>query len=335
MYRGRRPDQGIAGRRPLEPPYEPSREIVMKTAWNRREFLTTAAGVGAAAGALGLPGPAGAQAPTAGARREPKFKLGLVTYNVGAAFDLPTLLKVLSAAGFAAVEFRTTHAHKVEPDLSADARADVKKRCADAGIVAWGLGSVCEFHSPDPAVVRKHVEDCRQFVKLAADIGARGVKVRPNGLPKNVPVDKTLEQIGKALTECGKAAADAGVEIWVEVHGGGTQDPAAMRKIMDHAAHPAVGVCWNSNPTDVKNGSIAESFELLKKNLLSCHINELVSGYPYRELFAALNGHGYDRYTLNEVGNPVVEAVNAREPQQAVRFLKYYKALWTELARPV
>src|SRR3954454_1587681 len=122
--------------------------------------------------------------------------------------------------------------------MGGEARADVKKRCADAGVVPWSLGSVCEFHSPDADVVKKNIETCRDFVKLAADIGAKGVKIRPNGLPKNVPVEKTLEQIGKSLTECGKAAADSGVEIFVEVHGPGTQEPPNIRKIMDHAAHP-------------------------------------------------------------------------------------------------
>ena len=55
----------------------------------------------------------------------------------------------------------------------------MRKKCADAGLLQTSLGSVCEFHSPDPAVVRKNVEDCREWVLLAKDIGARAVKVRP------------------------------------------------------------------------------------------------------------------------------------------------------------
>src|SRR5947209_5720674 len=82
-----------------------------------------------------------------------------------------------------------------------------------------GCGTVCEFHSPDATVVKKNIETCKRFVQLASDIGGRGVKVRPNGLPRDVPVERTLEQIGKALIPCGQAAAAAGVEIWVEVHG--------------------------------------------------------------------------------------------------------------------
>src|SRR5262249_37196414 len=152
--------------------------------------------------------------------------LGLVTYNVAAAWDLDTVLRVSKEAGIAAVEFRTTHKHGVEPSLTKDQRATVKKKCADAGVLIWGCGSVCEFQSTDPDVVKKNIETCKQFVGLVADIGGKGVKVRPNGIPTGADLDKTLEQIGKALVPCGQAAKDAGIDIWVEVHGKTTAIPA-------------------------------------------------------------------------------------------------------------
>src|SRR5262249_60541708 len=144
------------------------------------------------------------------------------TYNIAARWDLPTILRVCRDVGLAAVEFRTTHKHGVEPSLSKEQRREVRRRCADAGVQVWGCGTVCEFHSPSAEVVRKNIETCKAFVELSADIGGRGVKVRPNALPPGVPEEKTLEPIGKALIECGKAAQDAGVEVQVEVHGPGT-----------------------------------------------------------------------------------------------------------------
>jgi sugar phosphate isomerase/epimerase len=286
----------------------------------RRELLAGVSGA-LAAGTLGVVDRAEAQ--IAG---DPPFKLGTVTYNVPKDWDLPTLCKLLPQAGVSGIEFRTTHAHGVEPSLSASQRAEVKLRCADAGLTIWGLGTVCEFQSPNPAEVRKHVESCAEFVKLAKEIGARGVKVRPNGLPKDADTEKTLEQIGKTLRECGDVARDHGVEIWVEVHGGGTQVPANMRKIMDHCGHKSVGICWNSNPTDVENGSVRGAFDLLKPFLMSCHINNLWGPYPYRELFSLLRTAGYDRYTLCEVGSAV-------KAEDGVLFFQCYKGLWKELAR--
>jgi len=200
-----------------------------------------------ALGAAGLAaGPAAAEAPAKADDNKPKFRLGLVTYNLAANWDLPTLLKVCHDAGVSPVEFRTTHKHGVEPSLSKDERKDVKKRCADAGVDIWGCGTVCEFQSPDPAVVQKNIETCKQFVELVADIGGKGVKVRPNGLPDGVEVPRTLDQIGKALIPCGKAADDAGLEIWVEVHGKGTAHPPYMKTVMEACGHPKVGLTWNS-----------------------------------------------------------------------------------------
>lgn len=260
----------------------------------------------------------------------PKFKLGTVTYNVPKDWDLPTLLKVCKETGVAAVEARTTHKHGIEPSLTAEQRKDVKKQFADASIVFWGCGSTCEFHSTDPGVVKKNVEECKKFVALVHDLGGRGVKVRPNGVPKGADERKTFEQIGKALQECGKAAADAGVEIWVEVHGPVTQLPKNMRAIMEACGHKAVGVTWNSNATDVENRSVAKSFELLRPWIRSCHINDLENDakgkYPYRELFRLLRESGYDRYTLCEVGK-------AYPPDEGAEFFRKYKALWEKLAK--
>lgn len=286
---------------------------------SRRQFLAASA-----AAPLLIPAVANAVEPAKGVA---KFKLGLVTYNVAKDWDLPTLLKHCKAAGVAAVECRTTHKHGVEPTLTADQRKEVKKQFADSGVVFWGCGSTCEFHSEDPAVVKKNVEECKRFVELVHDLGGSGVKVRPNGVGKGMTVEQACEQIGKALVVCGKAAADAGVEIWVEVHGPkeSTALPKNMKAIMDACGHKAVGVTWNSNATDVIDGKLDEGFDLLKKHIRSCHINDLGGKYPYRDLFAKLKGIGYDRYTLCEVGTPV-------KAEEGEKFLADYHKQWKELA---
>jgi sugar phosphate isomerase/epimerase len=290
---------------------------------SRRRLLQ--AGVAAAA----LPAPALAADSQPG---PPPFRLGLVTYNVARLWDLDTILKVCKSVGLAAVELRTTHAHGVEPTLSADQRKDVKARFVDSGVQFWGCGTVCEFQAADAGVVKKNIEECKRFVQLAADLGGKGVKVRPNGLPKEkVPLDKTLEQIGKSLIPCGKAAADAGIEIWVEVHGAVTCEPANIKTIMEHCGHASVGLTWNSNPQDVSKDSVADAFRLLRPWVRSCHINELYKDaagqYPYRELFRLFRATGYDRVTLCEVGRTPPDV------DSGIEMLRYYKALWTALCR--
>ena len=73
-------------------------------------------------------------------------------------------------------------------------------------------------------MLRKNIEETKAFIKLCHDVGGSGVKVRPNGLPAGVPVDKTLEQIGKSLDEVAAFGEGYGVEIRLEIHGRGTSE---------------------------------------------------------------------------------------------------------------
>lgn len=218
------------------------------------------------------------------------------------------------------MELRTTHKHGVELSLGKGERAEVKKRFADSRVRLVSLGTTCEYESPEAATVEKNIEETRRWCELAQDLGCLGVKVRPNGFPKDVPHPQTLDQIGHALTRCGDAARDHGVEIWMEVHGLGTQDPMNAHQILSVANHPSVGACWNSNPPDVENGSVKGSFDLLKPWIRSCHINNLDNkAYPWRELFTLFRSIHFDRYTFAEVAEPSCEPL---------RLMSYYHAVW-------
>lgn len=249
------------------------------------------------------------------------MKLGLVTYNMAKDWDIPTIIERCKATGFEGVELRTTHAHGVEVGLSAAARREVRKRFEDSPVRLAGLGGTFEYHAADAGVLRQNVEGTKEYVRLAHDVGAPGVKVRPNGFPEGVSREKTIEQIGKALRECGEFAKDYGVQVRLEVHGRETCQPANIRKMMDVADHDNVFVCWNSNAQDVVDGSVRQSFDLLKHKIALVHINELHTAYPYRELFRLLQWHGYGGFCLAEIpGSPDAE-----------RVMNYYRALFRAL----
>src|SRR4029078_13194847 len=122
------------------------------------------------------------------------------------------------AAQFEGVELRTTHAHKLVVNLTKAQRAEVSNRFEDSKVQLMGLGSTFDNHTPDQAKLKKDIEATKEYIVLAHDVGSTGVKVRPNGLPKEVPVEKTLEQIGRSLHELGEFAAGYGQQIRLEVH---------------------------------------------------------------------------------------------------------------------
>ena len=246
-------------------------------------------------------------------------QLGIVTYNIARDWDLDTILKRLEALDYEGVELRTSHAHKVEVNLNKAEREEVRKRFDGSPVQLAGLGSAFEYQAADPAVVRQNIEGTKEYVRLAHDIGAPGVKVRPNGIPRGADLDTTLKQIGRALHEVGEFAAGFGVAIRVEVHGAVTQELPSFARILRYADHPNVYACWNSNPTDVKDGTIKESFGLVADRVHEVHLRDLSDeSYPWRELFASLKAQKYDGFTLAEIPE-------SRDPD---RVLKYFRALW-------
>ncbi len=247
------------------------------------------------------------------------FSLGTITYNIAKDWDLDTILKRLELLKIPGVELRTGHKHSVEVSLSPAERREVRKKFDDSPVDLAGLGSAFEYHSADPAEVRRNIEGTKAYVRLAHDIGSPGVKVRPNGVPKGEDPDVAFRRIGKALHEVGEDARDFGVEIRVEVHGAITSDVPNLAKIIAYADHPNVYVCWNSNSGEVKNGSIKENFALVSKKIREVHLRDLTDEtYPWVELFGLLEGIGYAGYTLAEIS----------ESSDPMRVLSYFRSLW-------
>jgi len=253
------------------------------------------------------------------------MQLGLVTYMWGAEWDLPTIIKNCEATGFRGVELRSGHKHGVEPTLSDAERAVVANRFADSKVELVGLGSSCEYQSPDPAELKKNIEDTKAFIRLSHDLGGSGVKVRPNKLPPGVPVDKTLEQIGRSLNQVASYGEGYGIEIRLEIHGHGTCEIPNIKKIMDVATHPNARLCWNCNPEDLKGPGLAANFALLKSRLgATVHIHDLITTYPWREFFGLLKGVDYQGWTLVEENVPTADPI---------RVMKYYRLLWETMAK--
>jgi len=138
-------------------------------------------------------------------------------------------------------------------------------------------------------------------------------------LPKEVPVERTLEQIGRSLAELGKFGADLGQQIRVEVHGPGTSLLPNIRKILDAADQRNVGITWNSNQTDLEGQGFDHNFDLVKDRIFCVHMRDLyLDEYPFRRLLTRLNEIGYQGYCLAEIP----------DSPDAVRVMRYFRSLW-------
>lgn len=252
------------------------------------------------------------------------MNFGLVTYQWGRDWDLPTLLKNCETSGLLGVELRTAHAHGVETSLSPSERSAIKKRFADSPVTCLGYGSNFEYHSPNPVELQKNIAQTKEYIKLCHDIGATGIKVKPNNLPEEVEEEVTIAQIAKSFNEVGKFAQDYDQLIRVEVHGNLTQNLPNMKKIFDQVTEPNVKICWNCNTEDLLPPGLEANFNLVKKWFGdTVHVREFnIGGYPYQRLFDLFKGIDYQGWVLLEART---------EPSDRVEAMKQQLSLFNEL----
>ncbi|MEN2283077.1 sugar phosphate isomerase/epimerase family protein [Algoriphagus sp. SE2] len=281
---------------------------------SRREFLLKSMAAGFALSVGNLPLNSFAKSQAKG------MQFGLVTYQWGRDWDLPTLISNCEKTGVLGLELRTQHAHGVETSLNAQQRENVKKRFEDSPVTCLGYGSNFEYHSPDPKVLQDNISQTKEYIKLCKDIGATGIKVKPNNLPSEVPKEKTIAQIARSFNEIGKYAGDYGQLVRVEVHGHLTQELPNMKAIFDQVTDPNVKICWNCNPEDLLEPGLEANFNSVKKWFGdTVHVREFNEGdYPYPELFKLFAKMNYDGWILMEARTEPADRIAALKEQLAL-----------------
>ena len=290
---------------------------------SRRNFLGAAAlGAGATLLPLNLSA-SGNITMSETAQNLPPLKLGLMTYLIGSQWDLDTVIKNCTQTKYLQAELRTGQKHGVEVALNSTQRQEVKKKVADSELESIVLASAFSFHFPDQSVLRENIEGAKEYLQLAADVGAVGIRVFPNELPDGVSEEKTMEQIGKSLAEVGKVGNDLGVKVRVCIHGRKTTQISVIKKIIDYSQSPHVYINWNCNPDDLSELELEGNYNLLKDRIIGVHLHDLDDEiYPYRAFFQLLRANGYSGFCNMEVG---------RVSCEPIEFMRIYRALFLAL----
>ncbi len=266
---------------------------------SRREFLTSTLCAGIGLGAVG----ALTRANMFAAESAGKMRLGLATYQWGMNWDIPALIANLQKAKVLGVELRTQskYKHGVELDLSLTQRAEVKKRFADSPVRIVAIACSERMDWPEPEQLKAAIEASKKYLQLSHDVGATSLRVFPNQFHPNVPKEKTIGQIAKAVNELGVFAAGLGQRVDLEAHGP-AGELATMKAIMDQVTEKAVGVRLNSDKRDKAGAGLEANFNLVKGRLAkTVHLHNLKDAdFPYQQQIALLVNAGWEGWALME-----------------------------------
>ena len=232
-----------------------------------------------------------------------KMRLGLATYQWGMNWDIPALIANLQKAKVLGVELRTQskYKHGVELELSLTQRTEVKKRFADSPVRIVAIACSERMDWPEPEQLKAAIEASKKYLQLSHDVGATSLRVFPNQFHPNVPKEKTIGQIAKAVNELGVFAAGLGQRVDLEAHGP-AGELATMKAIMDQVTEKAVGVRLNSDKRDKAGAGLEANFNLVKGRLAkTVHLHNLKDAdFPYQQQIALLVNAGWEGWALME-----------------------------------
>jgi sugar phosphate isomerase/epimerase len=155
--------------------------------------------------------------------------------------DLATALSLGRSWGYAGVELRLIDGELIDPAMSAQARAQVKRTLVAAGLPTVAVDTSIRLTGEAPGT------ELRQFLELASDWEAPLVRVFGGELPGEGPARQAqLEAAARMLAEAAPAAERLGVGIGVETHDSFSAS-AVVAELLALVDSAAVGAVWDSH----------------------------------------------------------------------------------------
>ena len=185
------------------------------------------------------------------------------------------VLAVAARFGYDGVEPRAqaNHGHGIEVETSAEARAAIRQKAADAGIAISCLATSCRYAMPDGGERRQMVADSRALIDLAHDIGAPCLRVFGGSYPKETPVGDAIARVADCLAEVADQAAKAGVTLCVETHDSWC-DARHLVQVIRRVGHPAAQINWDIMHPTRAGMTIDEAFEAVRPYIHHIHFHD-------------------------------------------------------------
>ncbi|MBI3454329.1 MAG: sugar phosphate isomerase/epimerase [Candidatus Rokubacteria bacterium] len=114
----------------------------------------------------------------------------------------------------------------------------LRRTASDLGLALIGIGVHNDFGRAEPTWRQSEVVKVKQWIEVAAEIGARQVRVFA-GHPEGAVAERWPAMIA-ALREAAAFAGEAGVRLVLENEAGFTREAAEHLRIVEEVGHPAL-----------------------------------------------------------------------------------------------
>ncbi len=165
--------------------------------------------------------------------------------------DLFEFVEFVQQLGITGVELTSYY---FPEKVTSEYLAKLKLHCHILGVTISGGAIRNDFCSNDPAKIERDMEHTRQWVDYYAQLGAPVIRIFAGDQPKGEDLKVTLARCAEHCETACRYAAEKGVTLALENHGGVTAKAEGLLEIVKQVNTPAFGVNFDSgnfhNPPD-------------------------------------------------------------------------------------
>lgn len=218
-------------------------------------------------------------------------KLAFMT-SICPEWPLTTILEVMDRHGYEGLEPRLGWPNQagLVPELSKAKRQEISARFQDRGKSICCLATGARFALADPASIKDQVEETRNAIEMAADLGAPLVRIF-GGDHGEGELTAIAHRTAEALRPVLDFADDHGITLAFETHDFWCHSPL-VRKIIQLANHPRLGVLWDFMHTQRVFETPEESAAIIGPLTVHAHVHDSRLPPPEYKLTRCPMGQG-------------------------------------------
>jgi sugar phosphate isomerase/epimerase len=201
------------------------------------------------------------------------------------------------------------------PDTTRSTLNEVKKYCFSLGLNISGTAVGNNFAQSDPDKRKEHVEMVKAWIDHSVILGAPCIRIFAGSMPEGDNEESTFQRVVSCLREVLPYAAERGLVLALENHGGITATPEQVLRLLNAVKTPWLG--WNMDCGNFK-GDPYPQFEKVVEQAVNVHAkthyrnasNELTE-VDYRRVISLLKRTNYRGYISieYEYTDPPTEAI--------------------------
>jgi 2-keto-myo-inositol isomerase len=246
---------------------------------------------------------------------------GETTPNV----DLETEIRAAHTVGFDGIEIFVP---KLAPYLEKHTARDLGRRLRDANLVPVSLNGLENVNMRSRQDFPQVKAECARLAKIAAECGCRDIVIVPDPRPPGMSDADVIAQSADEVRELADTAAPFGVTLAFEFLAPANcsvRTLALARKIVERAAHPNLGIVFDTFHFFVGGSAQAEINAAATRLIRLVHINDVeskpreamtdadrllpgVGVLPLDAMLRGLAANGYDGAYSLEVMRPAYRA---------------------------